>query len=105
MAGRQNGSCLKTVSRRRGELYDPDSWNASENGVCITRPSDTFETVSTRCPHHLMEPMLVESLPAFTGKQKPLPVAGKGCVQMILPDYGVCTTRKNICALFRVGVR
>jgi len=52
-----------------------------------------------------MEPMLVESLPASTGKQKPLPVAGKGCVQMILPDYGVCTTRKNICALFRVGVR
>jgi hypothetical protein len=51
-----------------------------------------------------MKLRLFESLPAFNSKQKPLPIAGKGWM-LILTGYGVCTTRKNICGSFRVGVR
>ena len=48
----------------------------------------------------------------FPSKRKPLPArAGRGCLCWMFPalnsvrDHGVWATRKNICALFRVGVR
>ena len=46
--GRRSEVCLKTISRRRGELHQPPFSEAfDKSGARITRPSDNFEMVSS----------------------------------------------------------
>jgi hypothetical protein len=56
LAGKNGWSgrvCLKTISRRRGELHEPTFSKAfNESGARVTSPSDIIETVPAALPCH-----------------------------------------------------